>query len=379
MRIKVYLPQVKPDVLEMPEACPYCGGHYFKDHGQKGSAKAVRDVQYAQVNSKRIRCMKCQRTMRVYPVGVSQAQQSDHLKGMSVLLYVLGLSYGGVSDFLGAIGVLIGKSSVYRNVQEAGFQSRLRQQEEHEKGQSVIGSDGTYIKVKGVKVGIQVVVADGSQDLLGLELTTSENSAEAVKMVQEIAQKVGAEVLVSDDLGSYQEVADDLGLDHQICRKHVKDNVDKLAEALFEQLKKNEVVPDGVDATGAILSMDLALLQWLIRVRPDTATEHLKQLYHRYKAAPKPPARRKHSVWYRMRMLVTRLWERWDRLTLDQRRDDLDGTNNACERVIGWWIKERYRTMRGYKRYASVKNVVTLTARMGARSGNYDMTELYTA
>ena len=29
--------------------------------------------------------------------------------------------------------------------------------------------------------------------------------------------------------------------------------------------------------------------------------------------------------------------------------ETLDGTNNACERAIGWWIKERYRTMRGYK------------------------------
>jgi hypothetical protein len=30
-------------------------------------------------------------------------------------------------------------------------------------------------------------------------------------------------------------------------------------------------------------------------------------------------------------------------------RETLDGTNNACERSIGWWIKERYRSMRGYK------------------------------
>jgi hypothetical protein len=28
----------------------------------------------------------------------------------------------------------------------------------------------------------------------------------------------------------------------------------------------------------------------------------------------------------------------------------MDGTNNGSERAIGWWIKERYRTMRGYKR-----------------------------
>ncbi|MBE9508096.1 MAG: hypothetical protein IMY86_08585 [Chloroflexi bacterium] len=44
---------------------------------------------------------------------------------------------------------------------------------------------------------------------------------------------------------------------------------------------------------------------------------------------------------------------------------------------MGWWIKERYRTMRGYKRTESIKNVATLTAGVGARSGHCDMTELY--
>ena len=136
-------------------------------------------------------------------------------------------------------------------------------------------------------------------------------------------------------------------------------------------------MPEGVAATPEILSMDLALPQWLVRARPEEVLMYLDLLYHRYKAAPKPARGQKHDVWYRMRMLVTRLWNRWNRLTLDQRRDDLDGTNNASERVIGWWIKERYRTMRGYKRGLSVKNVVTLTARMGARSGHYDMAELY--
>ena len=43
----------------------------------------------------------------------------------------------------------------------------------------------------------------------------------------------------------------------------------------------------------------------------------------------------------------------------------MDGTNNACERAIGWWVKERYRTMRGYKREASVQNVSRLIAAMG--------------
>ena len=58
------------------------------------------------------------------------------------------------------------------------------------------------------------------------------------------------------------------------------------------------------------------------------------------------------------------VWWRWRHLTLDQRRRDLDGTSNSCEHMIGWWAKERCRTMRGYKRAESTKNVVNLTARL---------------
>lgn len=43
----------------------------------------------------------------------------------------------------------------------------------------------------------------------------------------------------------------------------------------------------------------------------------------------------------------------------------LDGTNNSSERTIGWWIKERYRTMRGYKRRKSAVNVSRLLAWCG--------------
>jgi hypothetical protein len=46
-------------------------------------------------------------------------------------------------------------------------------------------------------------------------------------------------------------------------------------------------------------------------------------------------------MWYRMRLLVLHLWNNWSRLTLYQRwqgpdGERLDGTNNACERAIGW-------------------------------------------
>ena len=241
----------------------------------------------------------------------------------------------------------------------------------------MIGADGTYVKIKGEQVGIEVVVDDESGELLGLDIIVSENGEEVLEVIRDVVEEVEADVIVSDDHGAYKEVATELGLEHQICRSHVKRNVEELAKSIGEQLKKKEPLPEGVDSSPERLRADLESLQELVGKRPANALDQLEQLYHRYKAAPGSKKGQKHSAWYRTRMLVTRLWQRWPNLTLDQRRDDLDGTNNSCERLIGWWIKERYRMMRGYKRSQSVKNVVSLTARMGVKSGRYDMTELF--
>jgi len=56
----------------------------------------------------------------------------------------------------------------------------------------------------------------------------------------------------------------------------------------------------------------------------------------------------------RLRLLFLDRWNLWHcltryRLWKGPTGEKLDGTNNACERAIGWWIKERYRSMRGYK------------------------------
>jgi transposase-like protein len=380
MRIEVRLPRVEPDVYDELTECPKCGGRHFKPHGVQGERKAIRDLKWERVKSFRERCLRCGSKTRVYPRGVSKAQQSDRLKGITVLLYVLGLSYGAVSDFVGAMGSYVCRTTVYNNVQEAGMQARQRQRGTVKRGKKrpVIGVDVTYVKVKGEQVGIEVAVDDESGELLGLDIIVGENSEEVLEIIQEVAEEVEAEVIVSDDHGAYKEAATKLGLRHQICRSHVKRNVDGLAESIREQVKREEPLPEGVVSTRERLERDLGTLQKLVGTRPEEAAGQLEALYHRYKAAPGPKKGQRHTVWYRTRTLITRLWDRWPNLTLDQRRDDLDGTNNTAERLIGWWIKERYRTMRGYKRPESIRNVVTLTASMGARSGRYDMSELYT-
>lgn len=381
MRIRVRLPKVEPEHYDQPTVCPYagCGGQLFKAHGLHGEVKPLRDPQVHEVRAYRYTCLRCGRTYRVYPRGVGNDQQSDRLKGMSVLLYVLGLSYGGVQDFLEAIGVCIAKTTVYENVQAAGVASRVRQRRDLGAGtrRPVINTDGTYVKVRGVIVAVQVVVDDRDSDLLALEIVASENIPEVTALVRTVAEQVQGDVLVSDDLDTYKQVADDLELDHQICRSHVKRNVDALTTELREQLEGGGAAPAGSGLDAETACQDLKTLCQLVRERPADGEERLAQLAERYQGVPAPKEGERHSVWYRLRMLITRLWDRWMRLTLDQRREDLDGTNNSAERMIGWWCKERYRTMRGYKRTESIRNVVTLTARMGARSGSYDMAELY--
>lgn len=76
------------------------------------------------------------------------------------------------------------------------------------------------------------------------------------------------------------------------------------------------------------------------------------------------------TVAYRLRLMYLDRWNLWRRLTrcrtwLGPKGETVDGTNNGCKRAIGWWVKERYRTMRGYKRPKSAVNVSRLLAWCG--------------
>jgi transposase-like protein len=190
--------------------------------------------------------------------GVSQAQQSDRLKAISALLYVLGLSYGATMDFLTVLGCGIGKTMVYRNVQAAGQVVRLCQRVTVVSGgkRPVVGTDGTYVKVKGEQVGVQVMVDDESGELVGLDIVVSENEEELSEIVRQAVEEVESEVIVSDDLDVYKHVADQLGLQHQICRSHVKRNVDELTESIGKQVDRRGRVPEGFASSAARLERE---------------------------------------------------------------------------------------------------------------------------
>lgn len=386
MRIRMHLPRVEPEEYDMPAVCPHdgCQGEHFKLH-QRHCRRAVLDPDHEEVNVRRYRCLSCKRTFRVYPRGVSGKQRSDRLRGIGVMLYVLGLSYGGVADALFALGLAGSKGSIYRDVQGAGEAVKRVRQAQGQRKVTVMGADTTFVTCNREQVTIAVGVDALTNEVLDIELIDSESAAALKPFLEELKELFEVEVLLSDDQGSYKSVANALRLTHGICRAHVNRNVAKLVGQLGERaLQRPDPLPQGVASSVETFIDDLQYFQLIVALRPDDGQGQLWQLFLRYRDAPAPAEGEKATMWYRFRLALQRWWEHWSSLTLDKRWEGaagqrLDGTNNATERAIGWWIKERYRTMRHYKRKESVLNVSNLICHLGSHSGHVSLATLFSA
>jgi len=119
MRLRILLPKVNPEAITEPTRCVYAGCAGRKFHMRQEVRKPLRDTVYQHVQVPRYQCLKCKRTFRVYPEGATRAQTSQRVKGLAVMLYLLGLSYGATSLALEALGVYLCKSRIYDAVQEA--------------------------------------------------------------------------------------------------------------------------------------------------------------------------------------------------------------------------------------------------------------------
>lgn len=373
MRLRLRLPEVRPDEYQIPHTCPYgCGGRHFALHQRW--PKAVADPDYREVIVRRYKCLRCERSFRVHPTGITADHRSQRLRGIGVMLYVLGLSYGGVADALAALGWAGSKSSIYRDVQAAGEAVQQLRQQQAVRRVRVASADATYVICRGQEVTVAVAVDAVAGDVLEVDLVEGESVAALRPFLAQLQAEFGIEALLSDDQDSYKLLSDELGLDHGICRAHVNRNVADFVARLGEQLLRQPqaTLPEVGRRVDDVLA-DLEYVQQLIALRPADGLHQLNRLLKRYQAAPPPRRGEKASVAYRIRLALLRWSNNWSRLTFDQRwnrqhapQTPLDGTNNVAERAIGWWIKERYRTMRTFKRRASVRHVCRLIPYLAA-------------
>lgn len=372
MRLKLILPVVDVEKYEKPEVCPYgCGGKEFWLRQVVG--KPVRDSTHREVVARRYECLRCRRTFRVYPQGINHKQFSQRALGLAVMLYVLGLSYGAVALLLEALGLWMGKTTVYETVQAVAERVPGMKQTHLLEGYrtSALGADLTSVKCKGKWLPLGVTVDALTGLTLSIDQLSGEDAQTLKAWLEPIIETVDARVLVTDDADALKTAADENGVHHQVCKSHVGRNTDALIEQMQASLAKGDtpsLEQIGVSVQQALL--DLQRLKELIHLRPPDARPELETLAQRYQEAQPPRKGKSASIAYRLRNLLLDRWNLWPRLTFYRSWQDpigrkLDGTNNATERAIGWHIKERYRTMRGYKREQSALNVSRLIAHCG--------------
>lgn len=380
MRLKLLLPRVDPSCYPTLQVCPYagCGGQHF--HLRQAVRKPVRDTVYREVTAHRYDCLRCGRTFRIYPLGINDDQTSIRLKGLAVLFYLMGLSYGAVALVMTALGHPLGKTAAYEAVQAAGQKvAGLRREEVRVSTMrtlvAALGADLTSVKCKGewLTVGVTTDAIQGTT--LTIDILDNAEAATLTAWVGQVAEVVQAVVLVSDDADGFKIAANETALKHQVCKSHVVRNTATWVDEIRPQLARDA---DGslqrIGVPPAQASTDCDTLLQLMRQRQPTpeAQAQLAEIHQRYLTAPTPRelGQDKMTLAYRLRLFSLDRWNLWPRLTLYRnwqgpQHEHLDGTNNATERSIGWRVKERYRTMRGYKRPASVLNVSRLIAWAG--------------
>jgi hypothetical protein len=374
MRLNLILPKVEPNAFEYPKKCPRkeCLGMRFIPR-QEVSQKIV-DAQPPEVTAWRCECRKCGHVFRVYPKGVSQKQISKRVNGMAVMLYILGLSYGAVEIVLSSLGMGFGKTSVFRAVQAVVRQVPGLKREKLLGGYQTkaVGADVTRVRCNGewVTVGIAVDAVNGM--VLSIDHLPGEAAEQLQAWLEPILDAVDADVVVSDDADAFKQVSDQTGRSQQGCKSHVGRNTEALVSELAALIGAGQ--DHSLDAIGISPEQalaDLASLQEMIHTRRPEDQSHLEEIYLRYAQARKPGKGKKYDVAYRMRNLFMDRWNLWPRLTFYRTWKDeygneiVDGTNNHCERAIGWWIKERYRSMRGYKQEQSALGISRLIAFAG--------------
>jgi transposase-like protein len=251
----------------------------------------------------------------------------------------------------------------------------------------VLSVDFTHVKCSGQQRIVAVATAVLTGQPIAFDLLETEKTLHIEQWIRQLAKTLGAEVFVTDDADSLKNVADDLGLTHQICRAHVNRNVHTLIGELGTQMMEHpDRVPWELDPTQVSLDQfaeDLSTVEGIICGIPSNGQQQLEALLARYQDAPPPAQGKSATMWYRFRRLVLDWSENWSRLSLYHRwrgehGEKLDGTNNVTEQIIGQCVKERYRTMRGYKRDESILNVSSLIGWIRAQKPGYDMSPLIT-
>jgi transposase-like protein len=338
--VVLQLPDVKRKTETRPKKCPYCQGETFQRWGKV--KKPVRDNRCRNVEVYRYRCCSCQHTFRHYPQGVDQADQTQRLRQLAALYWVLGMSLRSTAIALAPFGVKLSHMSVWRDLQgQADEQEKHR----HWKPVRVLGLDGAYVRAWGEVRPVLVAVDLGNGEPVAVGYVDEYNPQAVRRWLEPLVKRLGVSVIVTDDLVHYKTVAEKLDLEHQICQFHLRRWVGRTLKEL------RVTVPEEWG--------------WVIdevkRLITELPLEGSRRLFELWKQIPERRGGRDQplSALDQLRLLLIRLSEHWPNYRVFDWQPDVPWTNNGTEQVIGR-MKMRSRTVRGYKSQLGMLNGLIL-------------------
>ncbi len=97
---------------------------------------------------------------------------------------------------------------------------------------TVMGADGTVLKVRGRRTVVGFLTDAANGRLLGMDILVEWDSDGFVKWLRRYVSRFGVESVVTDDLNTYKPMVEHLGVDPQMCIAHVRKWVWSSWEAL---------------------------------------------------------------------------------------------------------------------------------------------------
>jgi hypothetical protein len=139
-----------------PEKCPYCSCLVLQSWGQ--ATPLVQDVGEPSYEVNRYRCTGCKRTFRHYPDGFDRSVNSQRLRKMAALVWIMGLSSRDVVDVFGELGVELSRMTVWREGRELA--RHLEGHEDHQTARKY-ALDRLYVPGISSRFGVVVVIDSG--------------------------------------------------------------------------------------------------------------------------------------------------------------------------------------------------------------------------
>ena len=265
------------------------------------------------------------------------ADQSQRLRKLAALCWLLGLSYRGVEAIFGAFRVPMSRMSAWRDVQE---QAHSEQKGREWRPVRVLGVDGAYVRGWGEIQPVLVAVDLGNGQPVALGHIDEKDPQAVKRFLEPLVQRLGESVIVTDDLFSYKKVSQELDLTHQVCQFHLRRWVGRSLRELQSLLSVEwQETIDEIKHVIAELPLDgdkrlVALWKKIPENRSGRGNQPLSSLDQ-------------------LRLLLVRLAENWDRFRVIDWQSDVPWTNSLTEQAIGR-MKMRARTVWGYKILARV-------------------------